>query len=466
MKKILFLCGCLAALLLAGLADARIQKSKEVWSELEGEKNGLNELNVEEADGQSAREASAGEDAQKDAGAREASADGKAREDAGAREAKKTQTDENVPRKIRVLIKTDRYEDKYHRTVTLTSDSDYTVSNGRETWECCAGEESVFTMDSGEFSENETLYLSAQQGSFLLPELVRDRKSTLYEGEMEIHRTREGLLLINELPLETYLCGVVPSEMPSNYPAEALKAQAVCARTYARKQMQEGRASEFFADVDDSVSYQVYNNQDRTEETDKAVRETAGDVLMDENGLVEALYYSTSCGLDAGIDLSKETIFAAFITENNLKAYETGEPWYRWQTDIALEALEDVSGLQIRERLPNGAVNRLEVIGEDGEVKKVCEGEYSVREYLAGAHPVVLLQNGETAKDMGLLPSAFFLMQPRYENGNLQGYHIVGGGYGHGNGMSQNGAKHMALEGLDYTQILEKYYAGAWIAQG
>ena len=81
--------------------------------------------------------------------------------------------------------------------------------------------------------------------------------------------------MINELPLETYLEAVVPSEMPSGYHKEALKAQAVCARTYAWKQMQEGRLSKYGADVDDSVNYQVYQNiapQQATSEADQGHR--------------------------------------------------------------------------------------------------------------------------------------------------------------------------------------------------
>ena len=68
-----------------------------------------------------------------------------------------------------------------------------------------------------------------------------------------MEKREEGLILINTLPLETYLCYVVPSEMPSSYPIEALKAQAVCARCYAMLQMENSRCEEFGADLDLSL---------------------------------------------------------------------------------------------------------------------------------------------------------------------------------------------------------------------
>lgn len=90
---------------------------------------------------------------------------------------------------------------------------------------------------------------------------------------------RRGLYLVNELPLETYLACVVPSEMPSGYSTEALKAQAVCARTYACQELEVWAYPECEAHVDDSVSFQVYGNTDRSYSTDWAVAETAGQIL-------------------------------------------------------------------------------------------------------------------------------------------------------------------------------------------
>lgn len=363
---------------------------------------------------------------------------------------------------IRVLIKTAGYTSSYHDEIPVTSDSVFTVSDGSTQKKYEPQTMLVFSSDSPCFQENNVIFLESGEDSFVIENLQRDKTIAEYPGKLEIRKTENGLLLINELSLEEYLCGVVPSEMPSSYPEEALKAQAVCARTYAIRQMQEGRAQEFFADVDDSISYQVYNNQDRTASTDQAVYETRGMVLKDGEQLIDALYYSTSCGRNTKLDLSAETVFAAFLTDDSLAAYEAEEPWFRWQSEILLQHIPEVQSLEILERRPDGAAQILQVELKSGE-RKMIEGEYEIRRYLAQFDPIVTLQNGEEKTDLTLLPSAFLILQPQYAKEELIGYNILGGGYGHGNGMSQNGAKQMALQGMTFDEILEKYYNTAGI---
>lgn len=106
----------------------------------------------------------------------------------------------------------------------------------------------------------------------------------------------DGLLLINELDVEDYLTRVVPSEMPSNYELEALKAQAVCARTYAYRQIKANAYSRYGAHVDDSTNYQVYNNTESSERTNLAVKETDGKIVYYNDTPAETYYFSTSCG--------------------------------------------------------------------------------------------------------------------------------------------------------------------------
>lgn len=360
---------------------------------------------------------------------------------------------------IRVLICSGYYESLYHAEVTIAAQEGFLMSYGDKEEEYPGGEEIVISGENAEFEESNVLYLSSKNGKFMFPGLQRSIENPVYEGSIEIRKTDAGLLVINQLPLETYLCYVVPSEMPSGYPKEALKAQAICARTYAQEQILEGRAQEFYADVDDSVSYQVYNNQGRTEATDLAVAETAGIVLKRDGELLDARYYSTSCGMDLDVDMSDEAVFAAFLAEDHLKAYEAKEPWYRWNTEICLADLGDVSEIAVKERSQSGRIESIEVSYASKAAPEIISGEYKIREFLDSADPMVYLQNGETVTGMGLLPSAFFVMTPEYdENGTLTGYFLKGGGYGHGEGMSQNGAKGMAEEGMGYKEILEKYY--------
>lgn len=434
MKKILILCGCIVLVLLLSFADGIIQKKRQAMDAGQAQ---YDARSTEADAGKTSPVSALPDDEDKDTG--------------------KTDI---VSRDIRVLIKTAGFASEYHEEITVSSAAGFTVSGENGSWQSDAGEKQIFTADSAAFGSDGVLYLKAADGQFEISGLQRARASETYEGRLEIRRTDEGLLLINELPLEQYLCGVVPSEMPSSYPAEALKAQAVCARTYAAKRMQERNASAFFADVDDSVSYQVYNNQDHSEAADAAVEATEGRVLVDENGLIDALYYSTSCGLDLHMDLSQETVFAAFLQTDQVKAYEADEPWYRWQTTLSMEKLPGVAELSVQKRQESGAAWELCVTDTGGE-RDIVEGEYNIRRFLAGAAAAVTLQDGETMEGMELLPSAFFILQPQYEEGILTGYRILGGGYGHGSGMSQNGAKHMALEGLTCQEILQNYYAYA-----
>lgn len=140
-------------------------------------------------------------------------------------------------------------------------------------------------------ASEEPVVIPAHENGIQLTSIQRQCGNPVYQGSLEIQRTDQGFTVINELPLETYLEAVVPSEMPSGYHKEALKAQAVCARTYAWKQMQEGRLSKYGADVDDSVNYQVYQNIAPQQATSEAVRDTEGKILCQNGKPVQAYYF-------------------------------------------------------------------------------------------------------------------------------------------------------------------------------
>lgn len=419
MKRTWILLLCILAMLLAGVSDSYLQKK---------ERENIRVLNVF-ADSET---------------------------DPLEQNAETDRNEETDSEEIRVLLKAGNYQSEYHEQITVRTQQGFTMEYGEKIKRFGPEDEITITEKTPEFEEHTTLYLQSENNRFTLPGLERNIEEPEYEGTLEIHRTEKGLLVINALALEGYLRGVVPSEMPSSYPMEALKAQAVCARTYARKQMEEKRAEEFFADVDDSVSYQVYNNQIHSEKTDQAVLETAGIVMEKDGELTEALYYSTSCGMNVMADLSEEAVFAAFLSENNLRAYEAEEPWYRWETDVILEQMGEVKEVRVGQRSGQGRVEQLLVSLEKD--RDVIQGEYAVRKFMAAGCGTVTLQDGSRIENPGILPSAFFMLNPIKESGVLTGYHVYGGGYGHGNGMSQNGAKAMAEDGMSYQQILVSYY--------
>lgn len=369
---------------------------------------------------------------------------------------------------IRVLICSDNYEGNYHDRVVLQCSGAYQVAYADVVEE--HGAEDLVTIEPGDpwlASGAVTLTPLEEGATFSMPELKRSYDSPVYSGTFQVEERSEGLLVVNEVPLETYLCSVVPSEMPANYPMEALKAQAVCARTYARKQMNGTRGDEFGVDVDDSVSYQVYNNIPQDERTNQAVRETAGKVITENGALIDAWYFSTSCGLDLSQDFSEEAVFCASMASTDGSAYEKDEPWYRWSAYYSVEELTRLVGLQnpdfgvvtgmyVKDRETNGAIKTL--VLQSGQEEYAVEGEYAVRTLLKTDYAGVTLQDGSEAPNLGMLPSAFFYLTPVTEGETLMGYQLTGGGYGHGNGMSQNGAKHMADSGKNYQDILKYYY--------
>src|SRR5699024_8719446 len=110
-----------------------------------------------------------------------------------------------------------------------------------------------------------------------------------------------------------YLYSVVPSEMPAGYGLEALKAQAVCARSYAYKHMMKNSLSMLGAHVNDSAKYQVYNNLAEHELSTKAVDETMGQIMVSGEEVVEAYYFSTSCGHTTDADIWGSNIELSYI---------------------------------------------------------------------------------------------------------------------------------------------------------
>ena len=152
---------------------------------------------------------------------------------------------------IRVLLMTDGYKNTIHPSVTVSSTTGLSITYGEKVEECEAGTEVTFMPDDSRFQSG-NIRIQAKEGEITVNSLKRGYGSPSYQGILELRTTAEGIAIINELPVENYLCRVVPSEMPSGYEIEALKAQAVCARSYAYRQMAEyGYAFQFNMTEDD-----------------------------------------------------------------------------------------------------------------------------------------------------------------------------------------------------------------------
>ena len=143
--------------------------------------------------------------------------------------------------------------------------------------------------------------------------------------------------------------------MPASYEKEALKAQAVCARTYAYMQMKSNSYRSYGAQIDDSTQFQVYNNVETDAKTTQAVQETYGKMLYYDGNPVTAYYFSTSCGTTTNaaiwdsdpeqtpylrslslqtarsrLSFENEDAFAQFIKNKEFPAYDASYPFYRW----------------------------------------------------------------------------------------------------------------------------------------
>jgi stage II sporulation protein D len=320
-----------------------------------------------------------------------------------------------------------------------------------------------------------------------------------YRGKLYFQKStadKEKFVVINELPLEEYLYSVIPSEMPSSYPMEALKAQAICARTYAVIHMMNPAYPDYDAHVNDTTSFQVYHKIDEQLTTNHAVDETKGMLLYEEKGneLVETYYYSTSCGDTC--EASTNIEFEEYITKRVPSDVELNESWYRWTCSVnninnedmlekiqarykvnpskiltegehdvfkseKVSELNEIKELFISKRGEGGVGEEL-IISTGENIYKII-GEYNIRYVLNDKSSLITKQDGSQTTMNNLLPSAFISLKAIKTDGKITGYHIVGGGYGHGMGMSQNGAKGMAELGYCAEEILMYYYPASKI---
>lgn len=356
-----------------------------------------------------------------------------------------TRETEKVEPKIRVLLMDSGYDTYQHTKVSVLIQGkavSYTAEDLGKPGE-------IITLDGGD-------------EGITVTSIQRNYGNPTYKGILKIKKAenQEALYLINELPLETYLEGVVPSEMPSSYHQEALKAQAVCARTYAWKQMENSCLEKYGADVDDSVNFQVYQNQAQAETTDDAVACTKGQVMTHNGELIQAYYFSTSAGTT-----STDQIWGADSAAPYLKSvacrFDQDQPWGSWKVDIPWEKLADstalynkgkLQGLLVTKKSESGAVTGLTVNTDLGSF--LVEGEYDVRSFLTPAGCQIIQHDGSTTAGGNLLPSAYFTMEQKA--GSV--VYIRGKGYGHGVGMSQSGADQMAAEGFTWREILEYFF--------
>lgn len=353
-------------------------------------------------------------------------------------------SEEQEPVMIRVLLTDTDFYSVYHPSVTVSyNEKEYTWT-----------EEQLR-------KTGETIHIPEQKEGIQILSIERQQGNPVYRGTLDIQWQSEGLLLVNELPLEEYLCSVVPGEMPASYEGEALKAQAVCARTYAWKQIQQESLKEYGADVDDSVNYQVYGNSQPQASATEAVNATEGRIITQNGEAVEAYYFSTSAGVTVTDEIWGAEVAAPYLKSVPCR-FDENMPWSRWKVKIPWETLTEratkVTGekgkllsLSAERKNQNGAVTGLRVITETESA--LLENEHTIREFLSPEGLDITEKDGTVTRGGALLPSAFFQIEEDEKEVT-----ITGRGYGHGVGMSQNGANEMAKEGYSWQEILDYFF--------
>lgn len=294
-----------------------------------------------------------------------------------------------------------------------------------------------------------------------------------YRGSLLIHAGARGITIVNVLDLEAYLLGVVPREIGAGRPAEeleAVKAQAVAARTYAIRHM--GRRSAQGFDVYATVQDQVYGGADDEDPVStQAIQATRGEILVHGNEPIEAFYHSTCGGHTAAVDEVWSSEPRAYLQA--VSDARPGGGWYcdtsnrfRWteQWDRASLLASLNQGL-IEEGHTAGPVTRVEFLGLTGRTQSGRAEALEVRSD-AGVHRVP----GDRVRRVlrpdpdRILNSAAITLYPQGD-GEVTGLRVDGQGWGHGIGMCQVGAMGRARDGHSYRDILSAYYSGTTIVR-
>ena len=305
----------------------------------------------------------------------------------------------------------------------------------------------------------------------------------VYPGDLTLSAQDGVIRPVLSLPLEQYLLGVVPYEMSDSFPLEALKVQAICARTYALSRMKQNSAAEY--DVVDNTNDQVFRGTPaQNENSSRAIEETAGLVLTYRDKLITAWYSASNGGQTElpGNIWSGKDIPGCFAMKDD--PWDTQNP----ESTVRTAVLEkDGSGLSkgmlrlIRTELAKDSklAGQLPERPEDLKVDAIRSVTLTTPRYPA---PSRLMTRMEIALDvcggtydvtLELFPETVFMLGLSVYGADNEiisvsedetSFTLTAGRYGHGVGMSQRGAQYMASEGKKtFKQILDFYYPGVKI---
>lgn len=331
---------------------------------------------------------------------------------------------------IRVLLL------KTNQRVVVESSGHIKISRLKDQGIVYNGKGNKFTFDADKFNND------LQFESWDAP--IKIGTST-FRGMVELHKSMGSLYVVNVVTMREYLYGVVPSEMMAGWPLEALKAQAVAARTYCYYHIQKNRAQIY--DVDSTTKFQVYKGlSSEKASTNKAVDETEGEIISYNNKPLLALFHST-CG---GTTVNDQDVWSGGDDLPYLAPvkcpYCQESPYHNWQTTIPLTELKD----KLQKKYSDiTTISKISFQHRNGNVVQV------VIEHRNG----IIRMSGNEFRTMispTLIKSTNFIGKKDDKVLVLSGH-----GWGHGVGLCQWGAKGMAASGKKYREILNFYFKDA-----
>lgn len=268
------------------------------------------------------------------------------------------------------------------------------------------------------------------------------KKENIKKNEITVTVYRNNGKIIN-LELEEYVLGVVGAEMPASFNIEALKAQAILARTYALKSIKNGKK------LTDTVSTQAYKDNSELqklwkndytkyyEKIKKAVNETKGKVILYNNEYIDAVYHSTSNGKTENSKNVWKNSLPYLVSVDS--SWDKNVKSYKKETIFEINEFCNILKLDVEEPITYEIIHN-----ETGRVRQITINNKTF--------------SGTEFRNLLKLRSADFEIEINDEKVKVTTY-----GYGHGVGMSQYGANEMAKQGYSYIQILKHYYTGVVI---
>lgn len=271
----------------------------------------------------------------------------------------------------------------------------------------------------------------------------------LYRGFLLIYPVKNSAWIVNVLTVDEYLMSVVPGEIPAGWEEEALKAQAVAARTYTYYHIAENRSRKMLYDLDATAASQVYRGMaDEKKRTTDAVQATAGEIVTYENKPIISYFHST-CG-------GKTTDDRYVWNKGHLPylrgvtcGYCVDSTKFEWESHLTLDEIKT----KLSRKYPNiRIITNISFRKKDDRIVEVVIAHDGTTLHITG-NTFRLMFPPEKIRSL-------YFVSAKTQSGLL----LKGRGWGHGVGLCQWGARGMARQGYNYKRILNHYFTGVSIS--